>query len=113
MKKSLTAPRGEQKQYRIEQRQNDQFRNGEPIQNMSLLATSSHVRLMVGDSCLVLTPQQALDLSNMISYAYNASVELLVAEQENECNGHPAGPGEPMGQTVYCDGSCRKYSINR
>lgn len=24
-----------------------------------------------------------------------------------ECNGHPAGPFDPMGQTVYCDGSCR------
>lgn len=24
-----------------------------------------------------------------------------------ECLGHPAGPYDPMGQTVYCDGSCR------
>lgn len=23
------------------------------------------------------------------------------------CRGHPAGPFDPMGQTVYCDGSCR------
>lgn len=23
------------------------------------------------------------------------------------CLGHPAGPDDPMGQTVYCDGSCR------
>jgi hypothetical protein len=23
-----------------------------------------------------------------------------------ECEGHPAGPHDPMGQTVYCDGSC-------
>jgi len=22
------------------------------------------------------------------------------------CQGHPAGPYDPMGQTVYCDGSC-------
>lgn len=26
---------------------------------------------------------------------------------EAECQGHPAGPNDPMGQTVYCDGSCR------
>lgn len=26
---------------------------------------------------------------------------------EPECAGHPAGPADPMGQTVYCDGSCR------
>lgn len=24
-----------------------------------------------------------------------------------ECEGHPAGPFDPMGETVYCDGSCR------
>jgi hypothetical protein len=23
------------------------------------------------------------------------------------CEGHPAGPYDPMGETVYCDGSCR------
>jgi hypothetical protein len=26
---------------------------------------------------------------------------------KNKCQGHPAGPYDPMGQTVYCDGSCR------
>lgn len=25
----------------------------------------------------------------------------------SHCEGHPAGPFDPMGQTVYCDGSCR------
>lgn len=24
----------------------------------------------------------------------------------DDCPGHPAGPGDPMGETVYCDGSC-------
>lgn len=24
-----------------------------------------------------------------------------------ECPGHPAGPFDPMGQTVYCDGTCQ------
>ncbi len=28
-------------------------------------------------------------------------------EEKPECLGHPAGPYDPMGQTVYCDGSCR------
>lgn len=25
------------------------------------------------------------------------------------CNGHPAGPHDSMGVTVYCDGSCRPF----
>lgn len=25
---------------------------------------------------------------------------------EPECEGHPAGPFDPMGETTYCDGSC-------
>lgn len=25
-----------------------------------------------------------------------------------ECQGHPSGPYDPMGVTVYCDGSCRQ-----
>lgn len=24
----------------------------------------------------------------------------------SKCKGHPAGPFDPMGQTVYCNGSC-------
>lgn len=26
--------------------------------------------------------------------------------KKKECKGHPAGPNDPMGQTVYCDGTC-------
>lgn len=26
----------------------------------------------------------------------------------SECEGHPAGPLDPMGETVYCDGRCRR-----
>jgi hypothetical protein len=25
-----------------------------------------------------------------------------------ECKGHPAGPFDPMGETVYCDGRCAR-----
>lgn len=25
-----------------------------------------------------------------------------------ECDGHPAGPFDPMGETVYCDGTCNQ-----
>jgi len=32
---------------------------------------------------------------------------------EDGCEGHPAGPYDPMGVTVYCDGSCRKVSARR
>lgn len=27
--------------------------------------------------------------------------------RDDECEGHPAGPYDPMGETVYCDGSCK------
>jgi hypothetical protein len=27
-------------------------------------------------------------------------------ELSGECEGHPAGPYDRMGETVYCDGSC-------
>jgi hypothetical protein len=30
---------------------------------------------------------------------------------KRECQGHPAGPFDPMGQTVYCDGACRAVSV--
>lgn len=33
-----------------------------------------------------------------------ADTDDMVAEPE--CEGHPAGPFDPMGETVYCDGSC-------
>lgn len=26
-----------------------------------------------------------------------------------ECEGHPAGPFDPMGETVHCDGSCNPF----
>lgn len=29
-------------------------------------------------------------------------------DDQVECEGHPAGPFDPMGETVYCDGSCRR-----
>lgn len=27
---------------------------------------------------------------------------------DDACKGHPAGPFDPMGEAVYCDGSCRR-----
>jgi len=47
-----------------------------------------------------------LFLSNLRNKA-TRSAELRLALEEPECNGHPAGPFDPMGQTVYCDGTCR------
>lgn len=31
---------------------------------------------------------------------------LCPAHAPRECDGHPAGPNDPIGVTVYCDGSC-------
>lgn len=34
-----------------------------------------------------------------------------VMEREPECTGHPADYDDPMGETVYCDGSCNDEPI--
>lgn len=34
-------------------------------------------------------------------------------DEQRECRGHPAGPYDPPGQTVYCDGSCRAVEVRR
>lgn len=33
--------------------------------------------------------------------------EAFPVAEPNECEGHPGGPFDPMGETVYCDGSCK------
>ena len=43
-------------------------------------------------------------------YGYpTAGQTLSLAEEMGEelCEGHPAGPSDAMGETVYCDGSCQ------
>ena len=37
-----------------------------------------------------------------------ASFDAATARPVRECHGHPAGTNGPMGQTVYCDGSCAR-----
>jgi hypothetical protein len=29
------------------------------------------------------------------------------SQNDDGCEGHPAGPNDPMGETVYCDGTCQ------
>lgn len=36
-----------------------------------------------------------------------AALALHAESEQRECRGHPAGTSDPMGETVYCDGSCR------
>jgi hypothetical protein len=31
-----------------------------------------------------------------------------LADDDLACEGHPSGPYDPMGLTVYCDGTCRR-----
>lgn len=33
------------------------------------------------------------------------------ADDDRDCPGHPAGPYDPMGETVYCDGSCQPRQL--
>lgn len=35
---------------------------------------------------------------------------IAIEAESDECEGHPAGPFDPMGVTVYCDGSCRRIA---
>lgn len=35
-----------------------------------------------------------------------AELDAFDEELEPECPGHPSGPYDAMGMTVYCDGSC-------
>ena len=44
---------------------------------------------------------------------YEALARELEADDRWECLGHPAGPYDPMGQMVYCDGSCRRVRGTR
>lgn len=46
------------------------------------------------------TPEPATPLSAYGDEPYDD-------EDEEGCQGHPAGPFDPMGETVYCDGTCR------
>jgi len=31
--------------------------------------------------------------------------------REHDCQGHPAGPFDPMGATMFCDGSCEDGAL--
>jgi hypothetical protein len=53
----------------------------------------------------------AFALAQGDGYAEDAAAD-RIAQLESwlepaSCEGHPAGPYDPMGETVYCDGSCQ------
>jgi hypothetical protein len=48
------------------------------------------------------------DLLNEQKYTTRQIGEIVEREfGKKTCDGHPAGPHDPMGQTVFCDGSCK------
>ena len=55
---------------------------------------------------------ELVELQSLAASISPDDVELLeaagVPEFPLECDGHPAGPFDQMGETVYCDGSCKK-----
>ncbi len=58
-------------------------------------------RMLVG-TCLddlEIVPQDEVNEKIEIADAHDPDLN-------SECFGHPAGPFDPMGETVYCDGSC-------
>jgi hypothetical protein len=42
-----------------------------------------------------------------ITHTYPCDCAAGTPDDAPECDGHPAGPHDPMGTTVYCDGSCQ------
>lgn len=54
-------------------------------------------------------PETCEDCGEEFSSEYGEAkqAEEVEEDEEKECLGHPAGPCDPMSQTVYCDGSCR------
>jgi hypothetical protein len=48
-----------------------------------------------------------------VCWITKAGMELLteVEAAAKKCEGHPAGPFDPNGQTVYCDGSCTHHEL--
>lgn len=47
---------------------------------------------------------------NWMEYSFDAEYYDILMDGMPECDGHPAGPFHPMGETVYCDGSCKVRS---
>ena len=52
----------------------------------------------------------------MLPPQYQSGVQVcnnMLPGDDDGCEGHPAGPFDPMGETVYCDGSCRRAGRER
>lgn len=60
--------------------------------------------------CAVCLGAQRLDVdgAGREVECWGCNGEGVVEAEAPECKGHPAGPHDAMGSTVYCDGSCRK-----
>lgn len=52
------------------------------------------------------------DTCPLVEFTVNATrhIDGDSSPRPAECEGHPAGPFDAMGETVYCDGTCRSYS---
>lgn len=48
-------------------------------------------------------PGDIHDLLDMLGFECHCDDD----DEDDDCQGHPAGPFDPMGVTTYCDGSCR------
>lgn len=56
----------------------------------------------------ILTSDPALTAREVCDCLAEATAEAKAEEERLECGGHPAGAFDRMGETVYCDGTCRK-----
>jgi len=81
----------------------------------AMLATPAEIEVAVRE-------QAEDERSNDEAYeilAAEAAGEIALTEDEGEaveaavreCQGHPAGPFDPRGETMYCDGSCVKPNV--
>lgn len=61
------------------------------------------------------TPERPEGCCSCDESAYDTRTEADAAaaelnERARDCRGHAPGPFDPMGETVYCDGSCSRMS---
>lgn len=72
------------------------------IAGLATRATTPTIQMALAASTRAL--KEALDESSSAHFKAATDDD---DDDDDECRGHPAGPFDPMGQTVHCDGSCR------
>lgn len=73
------------------------------MQNITTSAREVYPRPLDGESHDAWAERTGIEVEDAV---WNEIQDAL--EWDGQCQGHPAGEFDLMGQTVYCDGSCRR-----